>query len=99
MQRKRILSVLAVMLVCIFALSACKKQAGKPVDNAITEDTEEEKEEEDVLVFGFSAIDMENPYFITLEKAIKEVLDESEYQLITKDPASEESFRNSRFRR
>ena len=60
MQRKRILSVLAVMLVCIFALSACKKQAGKPVDNAITEDTEEEKEEEDVLVFGLSAIDMEN---------------------------------------
>ena len=91
MQRKRIISVLAVMLVCIFALSACKKQAGKPVDNAITEDTEEEKEEEeeDVLVFGFSAIDMENPYFITLEKAIKEVLDESEYQLITKDPASD----------
>ncbi|MGN1377551.1 MAG: sugar ABC transporter substrate-binding protein [Dorea sp.] len=101
MQRKRILSVLAVMLVCIFALSACKKQAGKPVDNAITEDTEEEKEEEeeeDVLVFGFSAIDMENPYFITLEKAIKEVLDESEYQLITKDPASDAELQEQQIR-
>ena len=97
MMKKKMLRVLAIMLVCIFALSAltaCKKQAGKPVDNAITEDTEDDEESEDTdetqsYVFGFSAIDMENPYFITLEKAIKEVLDEKEYRMISKDPASD----------
>lgn len=32
MMKKRMLGVIAVLLVCIFALSACKKEAGKPVD-------------------------------------------------------------------
>ena len=37
MMKKRMLGVIAVLLVCIFALSACKKEAGKPVDNAVSE--------------------------------------------------------------
>ena len=39
MMKKRMLGVIAVLLVCIFALSACKKEAGKPVDNAVSENT------------------------------------------------------------
>ena len=70
MMKKRMLGVLALMLVCIFALSGCKKNVGTPEDNAVKEDSqdgEDAEEEEDTYSFGFSAIDMENPYFITLE--------------------------------
>lgn len=91
MMRRRMLRALALMLVCIFALSACKKNVGTPEDNAVKEETEdgEEQEEEDTYVFGFSGMDMDNPYFITLEAAMREALEKEEYQLITKDPASD----------
>ena len=46
------------------------------------------KEEDIGYKFGFSAIDMENPYFITLESAIKEVLDKEGYTLVTKNTRS-----------
>ena len=76
MMRKRMLRVLSVMLICIFALSACKKNVGTPEDNAVTEETQDSEEtEEDTYVFGFTAIDMENPYFITLEAAMREAID------------------------
>ena len=73
----------------------CKKSVGTPEDNA--ESSEEEgdaEEEESGYKFGFSAIDMENPYFITLESAIQEVLDDEEYTLITKDPESDAKLQN-----
>lgn len=92
MMRKRMLRVLALLFVCIFALSACKKNVGTPEDNAVkeeSEDGEDAEEDDDTYVFGFSGMDMENPYFITLETAIKEALDKDEYRLITKDPASD----------
>ena len=85
------LKVSALILICIFGLSACKKNVGTPEDNALAEETgEEEVQEEDAYVFGFTGIDMENPYFITLESAIREKLEtEGAYSLITKDPASD----------
>lgn len=91
MRKKVLLRVSAVILICIFGLSACKKNVGTPEDNAVTEEVQEdEMPEEDVYVFGFTGIDMENPYFITLESAIREKLEtEGPYSLITKDPASD----------
>ena len=91
MGKKVLLRVSAVILICIFGLSACKKNVGTPEDNAVTEEVQEdEMPEEDVYVFGFTGIDMENPYFITLESAIREKLEtEGPYSLITKDPASD----------
>jgi len=47
MMKKRMLGVIAVLLVCIFALSACKKEAGKPVDNAVSENTTDDSEDTD----------------------------------------------------
>ena len=90
MMKKRMLGVIAVLLVCIFALSACKKEAGKPVDNAVSEDTTDDSEDTDQTddagkyKFGFSVIDMQNPYFITLESAVKEGLGDEDYRMITK---------------
>ena len=43
----------------------------------------EEAEEEDSFLFGFTAIDMENPYFITLESAIREVIEQCIDNVIT----------------
>lgn len=83
MKKKRMLWALVVMLVCIFT-AACKKNVGTPEDNAVTEESEEEPlEEEDAYVFGFTGIDMENPYFITLESAIREQVEKEGYTLLT----------------
>ncbi len=87
--RRRMLWALVVMLVCIF-IAACKKNVGTPEDNAVTEESEDEPlEEEDTYVFGFMGIDMENPYFITLESAIREQVEKEGYTLLTKDPQSD----------
>ena len=89
MKKKRMLWALVVMLVCIFT-AACKKNVGTPEDNAVSEESEEEPlEEEDAYVFGFTGIDMENPYFITLESAIREQVEKEGYTLLTKDPQSD----------
>lgn len=88
------LGVIAMMLVCIFALSGCKKEAGKPVDNAVSEDTTDDSDDTDQtedagkFKFGFSMIDMQNPYFITLEEATQEMIDKEECTMIVKDPGS-----------
>ena len=75
MMKKRMLGVIAVLLVCIFALSACKKEAGKPVDNAVSENTTDDSEDTDQTEdagkykFGFSVIDMQNPYFYNIGRS------------------------------
>ena len=98
MKNKRICMVLALILFCICIFAACKKSVGTPEDNAVQsqdEETEEEEEdgsavtEDDIYTFGFSGIDMENPYFITLEAAIREVIEDEGYRLVTEDPASD----------
>ena len=91
MRKKGVLGGLVLILVCIFGLFACKKNVGTPEDNAVAEESlEEETSDEGEFVFGFTGIDMENPYFITLESAIREKLkEEGNCSLITKDPASD----------
>lgn len=95
--KKKAWIVLVSLLIGILALYGCKKAVGTPEDNAASseEETEEEAREEDTgYKFGFSAIDMDNPYFITLESAIKEVLDKEGYTLITKNPESDPVLQN-----
>ena len=72
MLKKRMLTVLAVLLSCAFLFTGCKQNVGTPEDNAVPEEGEnaDGTEEDGTFVFGFTGIDMENPYFITLEKAI-----------------------------
>lgn len=47
MMKKRMLRVLALMLVCIFALSGCKKNVGTPEDNAVKEDSQDGEDAEE----------------------------------------------------
>ena len=91
MRKKDMRRAFMLMLICIFVLSACKKNVGTPEDNAVSDESQEEETtdvEDDTYVFGFSGLDMENPYFITLESAIREVIEKAGSELVTKDPAS-----------
>lgn len=91
MLRKKISVLLAILLVCMLALTACKKNVGTPEDNAkAEEDTEENTDsDQEKYLIGFSVIDMENPYFITLENATRESIEKTNSTLITKDPGSD----------
>lgn len=90
MKNRKIKVLLALVVMGIMMLSGCKKQVGTPEDNPVqeedTEETDEEEAEEEGYKFGFSAINMENPYFITLENAIRESVTSSGNTLITEDP-------------
>lgn len=91
--------VLSVIVICMLMLTGCKKAVGTPEDNAAAKESEEEAAEEiETPVIGFSAIDMENPYFITLESAVRESLEERGYSLITKDPGTDPDLQISQIR-
>ena len=87
MKKKLLFRMIAVTLLFVLALTGCKKTVGTQEDNAAPMETKEEEDE--VYTFGFSGIDMENPYFITLEKAIRTVIEDADAIMITKDPASD----------
>lgn len=90
MPKKKMFMIIAVLIVCMFTMTACKKNVGAPEDNAASQETDtEEIEEKEKYVIGFTAIDMKNPYFITLESAIRESLEEAGHKMITKDPGTD----------
>lgn len=89
---KRIWAVLLVVSTMCIALTGCKKQVGTSEDNAIIDD--EEHAESEHFTFGFSCMTMENPYYITLEQALREELEEEGYTLISKDPAMDAQLQN-----
>jgi len=81
------LKMLILMILCISMLTGCKKNVGSDEDNAIPASSDEVSEEN--YIFGFSCMTMENPFYITLEAAIREGLADAECTLITKDPAQD----------
>ncbi len=83
MKKKRVLALAALLTVCVFSTSACKKNVGTPEDNP---QMKEEEEEQEKYTFGFSGITMDNPYFITLESSVREALEKDGHTLITEDP-------------
>ena len=63
---KKLWAILMIM-ICIFTVCGCTKNVGTTQDNASANLPEEEEEEvQNAYKVGFSVIDMENPYFITL---------------------------------
>lgn len=95
MNRKRILQLLSVFVISILMFTACKKNIGAPEDNAAVFDPKdygggaEKTEKEKEYKIGFSVIDMENPYYITLESAAREVIEENGSRMITKNPGTD----------
>ena len=85
--KKKIFSIFLVMVLCIGMTAGCKKNVGTSQDNAIAEEDDDSKEEAKSYRFGFSCITMENPYYITLEQALREAVEAQGSTLVTKDPA------------
>ena len=99
MRNRKFMAALAMILICVLSAAGCKKNVGSPEDNPVQEEEEEGEEDgqadEEGYTFGFSAIDMENPYFITLENSIRESLTENGDRLITMDPGTDEDVQAS----
>lgn len=79
--------IVALLLVFSLGLVACTKPAGgTPEDNPVPAEEEEEEVETESYKLGFSCINMDNPYYDTLEASIREAVEEAGSTLISKDP-------------
>ena len=78
-------AILTVLCLSVFWLFGCKKDESVDKHNASADTTEKEG-----YKIGFSVIDMENPYFITLENSTREYLEEQGCMMITKDPGTDQ---------
>lgn len=94
--KKRILSVFFTALLACTMLAGCKKNVGSPEDNAVVEEEETDgtEQEDQTYVFGYSCIDMNNPYFETLKMSIESALTEDGFELIVKDPGTDAEVQN-----
>ena len=101
MRNRKFMAVLAMILICVLSAAGCsKKNVGSPEDNPVQEEDEEGQGEDgqaegEGYTFGFSAIDMVNPYFITLQNSIRETLTEQGHELITMDPGTDAATQES----
>lgn len=90
MKMMKKICVFAITILSICSLWGCTKNVGTTQDNASANLPEEEEEEQKSYKIGFSVIDMENPYFITLEAAARDYLEEQGCTMITKDPGTDQ---------
>lgn len=84
MRHRRSMMIVLLMLVLIFVLSGCKKKnVGPSEDNPVVE---EETENQEHYVFGYSCADLDNPYYATLKKVIRDAIKEGGHEFYAKDP-------------
>ncbi len=100
MQGRRGIALACIFFFCVLSIAACKKHVGTEEDNAAAEEDAKEDtiDPDEVKKIGFSVIDMTNPYFITLEQAAKEVLDDAGYEMVTKDPGTDPQLQASQIK-
>ena len=88
--KKRVLLLFLTAACAASMLSGCKKNVGTPEDNAVVEEPEgEENEGESGRLFGYSCIDLSNPFYETLGESIQTSLEEQGDRLMTKDPKAD----------
>lgn len=92
--KRKIMSVLMVAVLAVTMLGGCKKNVGTPEDNAVTEIEEEREETESGILFGYSGMDMSNPYFATLELSIRTELEEKGHRMMTRNPEMDAALQN-----
>lgn len=85
MKMKKILMILLAMILAICSMTACKKSDDKKDDSS----SAAEGEQDEPYKIGISLIDMENPYFITLERAMRTELEKDGCTVIMKDPGTD----------
>lgn len=84
---KKIL-VMSLILFLAIVLAACGDSDNGSETGSSNGDTgtEIEKDSEDQLVFGFTAMTMNNPFFQVLEESVREVVEGNGDKMITMDP-------------
>ncbi len=92
--RKKILMIIITTVFGCAVLSGCKKNVGTPEDNAVVEEDEDgDSEGEDPgtegALFGYSCINLGNPYYEVLKDSIKTELDAKGGRILVKDPAGD----------
>lgn len=85
MKKWKKFTILTVLCMSVFCLYGCKEN-----EDAVKDEPSSDTTEEEGYKIGFSVIDMENPYFITLENSTREYLEEQGCTMITKDPGTDQ---------
>ena len=85
--KKKVMYSLFLVLFSLFLLAGCKKNVGTSEDNAVVDEENQTEEISYDYTFGFTCIDMSNPYYDTLEKSIETELEKVGCSLMTRDPA------------
>ena len=95
--RKKIMIYILMAVGTLFLLTGCKKNVGTPEDNAVTDESDDKKEDTDQekKVFGFCGIDMSNPFYATLKDSVQSALEEQGDKLLIKDPAGDAERQNT----
>ncbi|MGO5051294.1 sugar ABC transporter substrate-binding protein [Lachnospiraceae bacterium LCP25S3_G4] len=83
--KKKVMSLLLVLVMGILMMTGCKKNVGTPEDNAASGESEED-EATPTFTFGYTCSTMDNPYYITLEAAIREQVENKGNSLISMNP-------------
>lgn len=79
--------ILALCLTSTILLTSCKQNVGTSEDNPVIEEVVVDDSEK--YKFAFSGIDMENPYYTTLESVIRKTIQDDGHTMITRDPKSD----------
>ena len=88
MKKRMVAFLLAFM--CAFSLAACGQ---KEVEQEGSH--EENTEQKETYTFGYSCINMNNPFFIALEDSLRENLETAGHTLVTKDAVSDSETQNT----
>lgn len=99
--KRKVLKVLLAAALAMAVLGGCKKNVGTPEDNAVSEteeDKEEKEQEEEGILFGYSGMDEENPYFKTLELSIRTELEDRGHRLMIRNPGMDAELQNEQIR-
>lgn len=97
MKKRWILCVAAVLCMATALIGCGKKNVGTPEDNAVVEEDDSKKEKNETesgRLFGFSGIDMSNPFYETLKNSVQTTLEAQGDRLMVRDPASDADLQN-----
>jgi len=100
MKKRWILCTVAVLCIAAALLGCGKKNVGTPEDNAVVEEDDKKNDNtgEGGRLFGFSGIDMSNPFYDTLKNSVQTALEAQGDRLMVRDPASDADLQNEQIR-
>lgn len=100
MKKRWILCTVAVLCIAAALLGCGKKNVGTPEDNAVVEEDDKKNDNtgESGRLFGFSGIDMSNPFYDTLKNSVQTALEAQGDRLMVRDPASDADLQNEQIR-